>query len=265
MSSKWAKTKVLMQNDYISKHIPITHKYSHETLQRMLQEFSFVFLKPEIGTYGRGVLCIEKIADKPEGNAQSNINIAPSGYKLRYAKETHTLYSIDDLIPWLDVYTGNRSYLIQQGIQLLQYKNRPFDLRVLTQKSPNQHWVTTGIIGRVAAPHKIITNYHSGGKCQTFETLMTPYKKTMEQFTLQQSIKKLGIAVAQQLQKKYPNIKEIGLDIAIDKDGSYWILEVNTLPAIFPFKKFIPDKDVYQRIHRYAVSYGRFAADKKTK
>ncbi|WP_438348346.1 YheC/YheD family protein [Paenibacillus sp. FA6] len=263
ISSKWAKTKVLLQNEHISSHIPVTCKYSPDALVRMLNEFTLVFLKPDIGTYGRGVLCIEQIKPNimdPHDKLLLNDDhqVHTTIYELRYATETQVITSINELHLRLKTHIHNGTYLIQQGIRLLRYNNCPFDLRILTQKSPNHQWITTGIIGRVAAPHKVITNHHSGGQCQTFETLMSPYKNTMEVFNLQQSLKKLGVSVAQQLQKKYPNIKELGLDIAIDNEDSFWILEVNTLPALFPFKKYISDKEVYQRIHRYAVSYGRF-------
>ncbi|MNO08528.1 hypothetical protein D3C81_2312260 [compost metagenome] len=63
--------------------------------------------------------------------------------------------------------------------------------------------------------------------------------------------------MAAQLARRFPNLKEIGLDIAIDEQHQIWILEVNTLPALFPFKS-LENKDIYKKIYRYAVSYGRF-------
>ncbi|AOZ92847.1 YheC/YheD family protein [Paenibacillus crassostreae] len=259
ISSKWSKTKVLLRDEHISTHIPVTCKYSPDALARLLSEFNVVFLKPDIGTYGRGVLSIEQLNQE---NLDSDVNIQtnPYLYRLRYATKTLMFSSLEELDLGLQPYIHDCTYLIQQGIHLLNYNNRPFDLRVLTQKGPNQQWFSTGIIGRVAAPNKVITNHRSGGKCQTLETLLSPYMNAMEILNQQRTLKKLGVAVAQQLQKKYPNIKELGLDIAIDDHYSPWILEVNTLPALFPFKKYIDDKEIYRRIHRYAVSYGRFSA-----
>ena len=258
VSSKWAKTKVLLKNEHISPYIPATCKYSSEALANMLNEFTMVFLKPDCGTYGRGVMCVEQLT---LNNLDSDDQLIDtySVYQLRYATETKIFPSFEALVLGLRRYTRHHNYLIQQGIRLLEYNSCPFDLRVLTQKSPNGQWVSTGIIGRVAAPHKVVTNHHSGGKVQTFETLMSPYMTTMEVFELHQLLKNLGVSVANQLQKKYHHIKELGLDIAMDNDKTPWILEVNTLPALYPFKKYIPDKDVYRRIYRYAVSYGRYS------
>ncbi|MNW57899.1 hypothetical protein D3C74_357320 [compost metagenome] len=70
-------------------------------------------------------------------------------------------------------------------------------------------------------------------------------------------MKKLGVLTAAGLARKYPNLKEIGIDIAIDQAIKLWILEVNTLPALFPFKT-LENKDIYKKIRRYAVAYGRY-------
>lgn len=229
-----------------------------------------VFLKPDCGTYGRGVMCVEQLTLNNIEPNDPNDSTDPSehtqvAYQLRYTTKTEIFPSLEELLVGIKAYIRNDNYLIQKGIHLLHYRSCPFDLRVLTQKSPTGQWVSTGIIGRVAAPHKVVTNHHSGGKVQTFETLMSPYMSNMEIFKLQQLLKGLGVSVASQLQKKYHHIKELGLDIAIDQEHNPWILEVNTLPALFPFKKYIPDKEVYRRIHQYAVSYGRYSSKKVSK
>ena len=72
--------------------------------------------------------------------------------------------------------------------------------------------------------------------------------------------------IIQRMQKSYPNLKEIGLDIAIDKSWNIWILEVNTKPALFPFKKFFKDPSIYKQVEKYANAYGRnLSSKKKTK
>ncbi|WP_234972743.1 YheC/YheD family protein [Paenibacillus vortex] len=73
----------------------------------------------------------------------------------------------------------------------------------------------------------------------------------------------VGVNVAAQLQKSYPNLKEIGLDVAIDERWNIWILEVNTKPALFPFKKFFKDPSVYKQVKKYADAYGRKLSSKK--
>ena len=67
---------------------------------------------------------------------------------------------------------------------------------------------------------------------------MTEHMTAEEAENIRKELNVLGVNVASHLQKSYPKLKEIGLDIAIDGRWNIWILEVNTKPALFPFKKF---------------------------
>ncbi|WP_231638608.1 YheC/YheD family protein [Paenibacillus sp. JCM 10914] len=171
--------------------------------------------------------------------------------------------SVESLHNTLQPLFKGQAYLIQKGIHLLRHQGRPFDLRVLTQKSPAGQWVSTGIIGRVAAKNKIITNHHSGGVVHHYKPLMLEHMTDTEAENIRRELYVLGVNVAAQLQKSYPHLKEIGLDVAIDNRWNIWILEVNTKPALFPFKKFFKDPSVYQKVKKYANAYGRKLSSKK--
>ncbi|MGF7049277.1 hypothetical protein J2T13_003787 [Paenibacillus sp. DS2015] len=261
VSSKWKKTNVLLRNEDISSYIPLTYIYSWDALESMLKVYPMVYIKPDQGTYGNGVMRVEQLPDQDHVPSEE----IPIKYKylLFHDMTVEILPSLEELHTYITSRIHQQTYLIQQGIVSLQYNNRAFDLRVLTQKSPNHRWASTGMIGRVAAPNKVVTNHHNGGSVHMIDILLSNYMDRMDLFKFERLLHSLGTKVAAQLEKKYPGIKEIGLDVAIDSDLKPWILEVNTLPALFPFKQFIPDKHVYKRIHRYALSYGRFSSKKK--
>ncbi|HEY2491512.1 MAG TPA: YheC/YheD family protein [Paenibacillus sp.] len=261
VSSKWEKTKVLLQNEEISGYIPLTYKYNWDALDSMLKVYPMVYIKPDQGTYGNGVMRIEQLPDQDHVPCEQ----IPIKYKylLYYDTTVEIFPSLEPLHTYITSHIRKHTYLIQQGIVSLQYNNRSFDLRVLTQKSPNHRWASTGILGRVAAPNKVVTNHHNGGSVYMMDILLSNYMNRMEVFKFERSLHSLGTEVAVQLEKKYPRIKELGLDVAIDSNLKPWILEVNTLPALIPFKKFIPDKHIYKRIHRYALSYGRYSSKKR--
>lgn len=225
----------------------------------MLGTHTLVYIKPDRGTYGVGVMSVEQLQSQ-NGDADETTT---TSYKLRYEQKTEIYTSLESLDKTLSALFQGKDYLIQQGIHLLRHKGRPFDLRVLTQKSPSGQWVSTGIIGRVAAKNKIITNHHSGGAAQHYKPLMTEHMTAEEAENIRKELNVLGVNVASQLQKSYPKLKEIGLDIAIDGRWNIWILEVNTKPALFPFKKFFKDPSIYNQVKKYATAYGRNLTGKK--
>ncbi|MDO7906151.1 YheC/YheD family protein [Paenibacillus sp. JX-17] len=253
VSSKWAKTQVMMANKRLSMFIPATQLYSRQALEELLLLHKTVYIKPDRGTYGNGVMNVSRDGDTPDTTGI---------YILRHGLTSKSCSSLDEVHTAITSKIKNRTFIAQQGISMLQYQGRPFDLRVLTQFSPQRHWETTGIIGRVAAAGKIITNYHGGGQVQTLRTLLKSYMTDWENGRMELWLNELGRDTARQLQKAYPRLKEIGLDIAIDEHYQTWILEVNTLPGIFGFN-WLPDKRIYQRIQRYAAAYGRFSKAKR--
>ncbi|SEN46686.1 YheC/YheD family protein [Paenibacillus sp. OV219] len=243
VKSKWAKTKVLMNSEQLRARIPVTKVWASPALEQLLQDFGMVYVKPDQGTFGLGVIRVEK---------QSDIS-----YSYQHDTKIMQFTSFETLSRSLQRLIGSRRYLIQQGIQLLRYDGRRFDVRVMVQHTSQKAWETTGIIGRLSHPAKIVTNYHSGGTPMSIDQLMNPHLLPGQINSYKSWLAELGIATARQLQTTYPGLKEIGIDLAIDESFQPWILEVNTLPDPFIFRK-LSDQSVFRRIHRYCVGYGRF-------
>lgn len=294
VSSKWTKTAILQRSRHVSQYIPVTRKYSPQTLERMTELFPANYIKPDRGTYGNGVMRVKTTrtmlappltedtstdAKNDEGTDGATVMetdikgsepalsamIELTTYHLQHGTEERIFHSLTELENALNNRIQKRDYIIQQGIDLMTHEGLPFDLRVLTQKNLQNSWETTGILGRVAAPGKIITNIHGGGRLATFEELVLPQLKKDGYKNLKDELYRLGIHTAVQLQSSYPRLKEIGIDIALDDYGRPWILEVNTLPGIYGFG-LLPDKEAYRKIKRYAIAYGRLPSKKgKTK
>ncbi|MEK4054511.1 YheC/YheD family protein [Paenibacillus sp. FSL F4-0087] len=282
VSSKWTKTAVLQRSRNVNEYIPVTRQYSRQTLERMTELFESNYIKPDRGTYGNGVMRVKTIRIKQnpitdantsenavdplspseaEVSAEISAEVPLTTYELRYGTEEKHFHSLDELDLALTERIQNREYIIQQGIPLMKHDGLPFDLRVLTQKNLERNWETTGILGRVAAPGKIITNIHGGGRLATFNELVRPHFDQDRFQQLRSELYRLGIHTAVQLQRSFPRLKEIGIDIALDEDGRPWIIEVNTLPGIYAFG-LLPDKETYRKIKRYARAYGRLPSKK---
>ncbi|PZD96637.1 YheC/YheD family protein [Paenibacillus sambharensis] len=250
VKSKLAKTKVLEQHCYIRDFIPLTRELSKVSLNEMLTQHSMVYIKPDIGSFGNGVMRIEQ---QPDGL-----------YRLQLQSDIYSYSSFDRLYEGIRKLAGHKKYLVQRGIELLRYNDRRFDLRVMVQKNPKGKWETTGIIGRLAHPAKAVTNYHSGGTPLSFEQLTQAILTDEERQALTQRLKLIGAAAASGLQSAYPRLKELGLDIAIDTDKRPWLLEVNTLPDPWLFRKH-DDPAVFRKIYHYAAAYGRFKHSRRSK
>ncbi|QAY67487.1 YheC/YheD family protein [Paenibacillus protaetiae] len=245
VQSKWAKTKVLLQSEQLREYMPLTKRLEPETLRSMLDKYGMVYVKPVNGTFGHGVIRVEH---HPGGGARS--------YTFQEGTSLASCGSYEELHRRLLAKIKRRPYLVQQGIELLRHQNRRFDIRAMVQKN-GPHWETTGLIGRLAHPKRIVTNYHSGGTPMDLSMLMIGHLQGNELHEFEEKLRRLGVAIANQLQTAYPGLKEIGVDIAVDTKMHPWILEVNTLPDPFIFRK-LKDKRVFPKIYRYAVAYGRF-------
>jgi glutathione synthase/RimK-type ligase-like ATP-grasp enzyme len=233
-----------MKDEEIRKYIPITRSLSKKTLFHLLSEYHMVYVKPDGGKGGAGVMRVESAENQH--------------FALRYGKKTQLYSSEDRLYEAITQRAGEQRYLVQQGIHLLKYKGRSFDIRVLIQRNPKGKWEMTGVLGRVAHPSRIVTNCMRGGTPVAFTTLMKHYLSESEQQKLHERLQALGIRIARYLKKKYRGIKEVGLDVGLDSEFHPWLIEVNTIPNPFLFRR-LADQSMYQKIHRYASKYGRFS------
>ncbi|MGO4788776.1 YheC/YheD family protein [Paenibacillus sp. 2KB_20] len=151
----------------------------------------------------------------------------------------------------------SKRYLIQRGIHLLTYDHRPFDLRVMIQRNPEGEWEATGTVGRVAHPRKAVTNGSQGGTIYAADRLIRASADDAKTDELLQEIDRIALAVAAAMSHTYPALNELGLDLAVDRDLTLWILEVNTLPDPCPFTK-LKQKDTIEKIVSYGKAYGRY-------
>ncbi|MNI82708.1 hypothetical protein D3C73_1394510 [compost metagenome] len=106
------------------------------------------------------------------------------------------------------------------------------------------------MIGRLGHPKKIVTNYHSGGKPTAIGTLLSSHLSERRLAQLITEMNTLGTHTAAHMQKSYPRIRQIGLDIGLDRSFTPLIIEVNMKPDPYIFNQ-LKDKSMYRRVMRY--------------
>ncbi|MFC4101523.1 YheC/YheD family protein [Paenibacillus xanthanilyticus] len=237
IGSKWKKTVVIEKEPRLAPFIPDTVRMNELSLRSMLDQYGMVYVKPVHGTYGNGVMRAER---------------RRYGYAYQLGEKMSEHDSLKSLYASILKDTGGKKYLVQRGIHLLLHKGRKFDLRVMAQLSPQGQWETTGVIGRVAAEGKIVTNYHSGGELVPAERLLEPYTDQVREKLAQ--LAELGVITGQTLQRRFPDVYKIGLDIAMESNLKPWILEVNTRPDPYIFRKH-PNPKVFRKIRKYERAY----------
>ncbi|MBS4023372.1 MAG: YheC/YheD family protein [Dethiobacter sp.] len=215
--SKIKKTKVLLTDDSISKYIPETVLFSEENIRRMLSNYSFVYIKPNRGSKGSRVAAIRKKL---------------CYYDIYYKTQVIPTFVISGVIAFVNALTCGDPFLIQQGIEVLKVKQKPFDFRVMVQK-PYSEWKVSNIIGRVAAPGMIVTNLYLGAEVANYDELMQRANiADNEARELRQKLYSIAERTALVLNNRYAGLRELGIDIGIDQNLNPWIFEVNTKPII---------------------------------
>lgn len=241
ISSKLVKTRLLLRNRELAKHVPTTCRFSQSRLREMLERYGMLYLKPDTGSLGVGVMRVEKRG---------------STYRYQSGEKISSFPTFQAMLESIQRQTGSRSYLIQKGIHMLRHEGRPFDFRVMIQKNPSRRWEPTGTVARVAHPRKAVTNGSQGGTIYPAADLLKPIAGAGKTTVVLQRMNRLARLTAEQFSREHPEMNELGLDIALDRKLMPWILEVNTHPDPCPFTK-LDNKASINKIVAYAKAYGR--------
>lgn len=245
-NTKLGKTRLLIQEETLRLLIPETRRASRKNLHSMLKEYGMVYVKPNLGTGGYGVIKAERKERGDVHHYQYKNNLRKrrfDTYKAFYRSIRKTI--------------SKKNYVVQKGIRVLRCHKRPFDIRIMVQRNKRGKWEHTGTIGRMAHPKRIVTNYHNGGTPQPLGKLLRHHLETKDIVRIQKNLSDLGVKVAKHMQTGFPRVKDIGVDVGLDKEYTPWIFEVNTRPDPFIFRK-LRKPSVFRKILRLIRLHGRF-------
>jgi glutathione synthase/RimK-type ligase-like ATP-grasp enzyme len=256
LRNKWTVYKTMRKDSRFRAHLPNTRFYEGSAdLTEMVQKYPLIYLKPVDGTGGRGILRIEKQRDGRyliQGRDRSRRIIRPQRVPL---SALHARLSGWDL--------KNNRYLVQQGIQLKLPNGRVHDYRMLVQKNGDGVWEVTGCAGRVGPSGSITSNLHGGGKAHTMQSLLRQWIDDEEKVkTVKTNAEELGVQIADFLEKSYGRLCELALDLAIDRKGQIWLLEVNPKPAREVFVQ-AGERETYRRAIIRPLEYALWLYEQK--
>jgi len=243
VKNKWVKTKWLMADPALRRFVPETKLFRRSALNKMVRQYRMIYYKPVDGTGGNGIARIERTSSRK--------------FKVKKGTRSFEVPTLQSLHDKLRAMAKRRGYLIQKGIYLKKSGGRPFDIRVMMQKSARGRWVPSGTLVKLGLPNRVATNYHQGGSLRLIEpTMRRAGYSSLQIKRYRRRLNSLGLRTARCFQRRSANFKELGLDVALDRNGRLWILEVNTRPNIYALKT-LSDKRLYHTVVRYGKQYGR--------
>ncbi|WP_434748704.1 YheC/YheD family protein [Paenibacillus amylolyticus] len=231
---KWLQYRALSNVPKLARRLPETLLLEKETLHHMLLQHSSVVLKPCDGRYGRDIIFIRCLKN--------------GTYHIQNENNTITMQNRDELQDWFDQIDKNREYIIQQRLYLARIQQRPFDLRIMVQRqtATPSAWKVTGSYAKVASRGYLITNVTN----RTIPALKALQLARIGGRKLLLQVERTVLLAAKSLEVHYPDLRQIGFDIGIDKKGRVWIIEGNYRPDLRPFRR-LKDSSMYRRILWY--------------
>ncbi|WP_239615156.1 YheC/YheD family endospore coat-associated protein [Cohnella mopanensis] len=248
LRNKWTVYRTLSKVASFRAHLPVTRLYqSTEDVVAVLKKFPTVYLKPINGTGGRGILRIDRGKDGTlllQGRNHARSIVRPR--RISRSGLSAALGSWD--------MHGDR-YIVQQGLNIKLPNGRIHDYRMLVQKNGSGAWEVTGCAGRVGPVRSITSNLHGGGEAASMNSLLRQWIGSEATITeIRKTAEAFGINVARHLETSYGALCELALDLAIDRNGKIWLLEVNPKPSREVFKQ-AGEHEVYRKAIVRPIEY----------
>lgn len=202
------------------KLIPPYSKFTWRNLIYFLKTYKSFFLKPDKLYKGEGIIYVKR-----QGR----------GYIFHYrsGEDYITLFcrTRNEIIEKL----GNNfnhledEYIIQGEVELPYFMGSKFDIRVALQKGKENKWEVPAVNARLAPKNILITSPRSGGKVLRLSETLSIVFPGKEEEILNDIIGRAKL-IGSRMEEKFGFMGELGVDIALDKRGRIWIIEVNGKP-----------------------------------
>lgn len=221
---KWTVHDWLQQDKSLRPHIPQTVRYTQAAVAvSFLQRFPVTFLKPVHGSLGLGIV---RIVRHPDGSYNYDVNRA------KQPPMHGSSPNVQEVVKVFRSRLAARPYVLQQGIALAQYQDRPFDIRILLQRDGSGEWRRTKMFARVAKVGDFTSNISSGGEALPVHTVFTEvFKRQAQAKACQRELMHVTRRVTEVMEKSSGKVfGEMGLDIGVDQTGHIWVIEANSKP-----------------------------------
>lgn len=195
----------------ISPFLPTTMEItSKHKLEEFLRSFPFIYIKPASGYKGQNIVKLSKLDDE--------------AFLIEKIDETITFSSFSKVWEHFSSEWATTSYIAQEGIDGALYKGHRYDFRIIVTYL-NGTYQNAGIGVRQSYKQEITTHLPNGGILIPYSLLQTPEH---DQF-IATLVKYCGPV----LTEAYGFFGEFSIDATVDKQGNYYLIEINAKPMVF--------------------------------
>lgn len=243
--NKWEMWTVLSKAGFTNT--PFTTRLNGpDSLKKMLDLYSSIYLKPEIGRFGNGILKIEKTAD---------------GYILK--EKSGITFCLEEFIQVFNLVQENKNkgnYIIQQAVPL-NFKQNPIDFRVILQKDGSQKWTCSGVIAKNGLKGQIHTNNPSYIELG-HDALQRIFELSPEEaLEKENEIIRICTQACLLIERTYGKFGDVGIDVIVDENLKIWVLEINKSHQ-HDMARYLQDDDpdMYNRVVTRPLEYAKSLA-----
>ncbi|HIS28108.1 MAG TPA: YheC/YheD family protein [Candidatus Avamphibacillus intestinigallinarum] len=252
--------RMVQYRKYIELLVPFKMCNNKEIIQRFLEDNPKVVFKALQSNRGENIFFVTK-----KGN--------------RYVLTEHKkerIMSQDVFNQWIDdiILREKNSFIVQRYIHTRTKNDEPYHFRAHVQKDGDGKWVLTHIYPRVGNKKSNLSNVAEDGRVDDFhEFMMREFDENGAKH--ESNILELSLELAHHLDKLYGlNLNELGIDLAIDETGRYWMHEANNGPQTayheekravntIAYAKYIAQNGIFHQESRFMDSH-QFNANSTT-
>src|SRR5690625_6834114 len=126
------------------------------------------------------------------------------------------------------------------------------------QKDSERKWTTTKIYPRIGSKQSILSNISRGGRTEDLTSLLVDEFGHKKGHTYDKELRQLALELTEYLDRIHNfSLDELGLDLAIDQTGRFWLHEANNGPQS-------DRKSTRLNSSHVAISYAVFCLKKKS-
>jgi len=237
--------RLLAAKEELRPYLPATWAYSQRRLVKAMSARRTLFLKPLIGTIGRGIIKLTPLPDAGRWDVQ-------------WGRKQQRQARAEEVVIWVRKQVRGQRYLIQEAIPLARSDGRPFDLRVAVQRDGEGVWRVSGILGKWAAAGSHVTNIARGGTSLPGETLLRT--GVTDASAALAEVRRVSLAIAGWLGKRLPRLADLGLDLGVDDDGRVYFIEMNGRHQRFAFSE-AGMSEAYEQTYELPLRYAAYVLE----